>query len=127
MDIPSAKKQTIVDFYAWMASEKYENKSLIIFTSAGIISGKPVVDFEKSDAKAELNSKESYAMTCKLLATIGDAYKKSYSIKSPLPGNDGFIMLKDVTVKSAGIESSFTSMVVFFDQIIGISLEDLDS
>jgi hypothetical protein len=108
------------------SSDELKNKKLILLTTAGIISGKHKPD-PKMDKKLnlkELDKESASSLTTKFVAIISSDYKKSYSVKSPLPGDDGFILLEDVTIQTGDTVKCLTSLVVFFDQIIGICFED---
>mgnify|MGYP000932886642 FL=1 len=121
MDVPSAKKEIISDFFS-IASDKLVSKKLVLITTAGIISGKykPDPQMDKKLNFKELDKESAYALTVKLTSAIANNYKKTYSIKSPLPDNDGYILLENVEIQNGDAVKHFPSLVVFFDQIVGI-------
>lgn len=125
MEFPSLKKQIINEVYAFMATEALKGNYLILITAAGMILGKPVFDTEAQYEDLEsgrLNDKNAIALTFEMIDESKKEHKKYVPDGSPLPGNDGYIMLKDVTIRAnGGIRSSFSTMIVFYDQIIGVT------
>lgn len=125
MEIPSLKKQIINEVYAFMATEALKGNYLILITAAGTILGKPVFDTEAQYEDLEngrLNDKNAVALTFEMIDESKKQYKKYIPDGSPIPGNDGYIMLKDVTVRANdGVRLNFSTMIVFYDQIIGVT------
>lgn len=125
MGIPSLKKQIVDEVYAFMATEAFQGNYLILLTAAGTILGKPVLETEAQYEDLEngmLNDKNAVALTFEMIDESKRQYKKYVPDNSPLSGNDGYILLKDVTVRANdGVRLNFSTMIVFYDQIIGVT------
>ncbi len=125
MEFPSLKKQIINEVYAFMATEALKGNYLILITAAGTILGKPVFDTEAQYEDLEngrLNDKNAVALIFEMIDESKKQYKKYIPDGSLLPGNDGYIMLKEVTVRANdGVRLNFPTMIVFYDQIIGVT------
>lgn len=110
------KKYVTTEFASMAFNAK--NDHLVLVTSAGIIMGDPAISEETDSATSSLVD---------ISKDIAGEYRKNNNIPdSPLDGNDGFICLKNVTVKSPHTTSHFSFLIVFFDQIIGISIGNMD-
>ncbi|WP_252247432.1 hypothetical protein [Clostridium sp. ZBS4] len=115
MENSSLKKATIHRYCCLPFTKEFENQSLTIITSAGIITGTPVIKTENDESImliADVNNK------------VSNDYRKNISIKDdyPLPGSDGFFMLKDVKLVSSSTVVSFNVLNVFYDQVIAITV-----
>lgn len=51
-----------------------------------------------------------------MLDTIAEKYE------ADIEGNDGYMLLSDVTVINGNTRTNFEHMIVFYDQIIGVTL-----
>ncbi|WP_195410998.1 hypothetical protein [Ruminococcus sp. BSD2780120874_150323_B10] len=98
---------------------------MILTTSAGIISGKVPSEQEIDDENS----------LCGVLYEICDNTKEEYlkNISSTdsepvIVGNDGYIILKDVKIRSTSSDTitHMNFMVVFYDQIIGVTIGNIN-
>lgn len=107
----SLKKSVISNLWAMTISEGIDQNEVILLTASGIISGKVLSISDQEDALAQL------------VKPIADGYFVETATSSEdLSATDGFILLKDVTLVQNSIKTTFPNLVVFFDQIIGITL-----
>ena len=116
-------KKTVIRTFADVSSQIRGN--LLLGTPFGLISGRlsitslPMPEVISGKATVE----EAASVTAALLATA----KSNYG-DAPVNGNDGYLALVDVVIKSSsGTTFNIGSMVVFYDQIIGISLGKFDA
>lgn len=119
MDGASLKKSLIVAMSSIPSFEGLENNELILTTAAGNICGKLISD-DQLDSETDLSG---------VIANICGEISKKYldnlsSTEFGVDGNDGYLFLTDVSIKSCS--SNFIThlpfMVVFYDQIIGVSI-----
>lgn len=114
----SLKKYITTEFAGMAFNDSTKSNRLILVTSAGVIIGDPVISEETDSAISSLAN---------VSKDIANEYREKNSIPdSPLDGNDGFICLKNVTIKSPHTTTNIPFLNVFFDQIIGISLGNMD-
>lgn len=112
------KKYIITEFAGMAFNSSTKSNRLILVTSTGIIIGDPAFDEETDSAISSLVN---------VSKDIANEYREENNLPdSPLDGNDGFICLKNVTIKSPNTTTNIPFLNVFFDQIIGISLGDMD-
>lgn len=127
MNHSSLKKSLILAMSCIPKVEGLEENNLILTTSAGIISGKVPSEQEIDDENS----------LCGVLYKICDNTKEEYlkNISSTdtdsepvIVGNDGYIILKDVKIKSTSSDTitHMHSMVVFYDQIIGVTIGNIN-
>lgn len=116
---PSIKKHMIPKFTVLPLIEEYGgNKKLHIVTALGIISGIPMLPFS--------NDKEKNVIS-EFITTFSDEYKNMYSEEYQHPF-DGYVTLQDVEITySTGQTKFFKSLMVFVDQIIGITVDSIDA
>lgn len=116
------KKEIIFEF-ADMVFQNNDFTNIIFVTSTGLISGIPVAytgeDKEHSDYFDDI---------AKLNHKISSEFKKKNSIPEGefLDGNDGVLLLKDVTIKSGSATFNLPFLQLFFDQILGVTLGNFD-
>lgn len=110
------KKRVIRGIATATQAEALRNNNVIITTALGLISGRAYT--EGTTEKEEPGITVIAEFTKKIVEDYGAAN---------IDGNDGFIMLKDVTVRT-GSNTIFNipSIVVFYDQIIGITFGNLE-
>lgn len=119
MDNPSLKKTLISSYCAMPTTEALANNSIIVVTPCGIITGNPLLDNESDN-------------TIKLMEDLNIRFAKNYRedfnipINMPLSGNDGFFTLKDASLISGSVTTSLGFINIFYDQVIGISLGNLN-
>lgn len=113
------KKSMIIALSSFPDIEGFEKNHLILTTAAGTIHGKLISD-------NQLNDKDD---VCGLLAHACEKIANNYieensSQESALSGNDGYLFLTDVRIRSVSSSTITTLpfMIVFFDQIIGITI-----
>lgn len=125
MNHSSLKKSLIIAMSCIPKVEGLEENNLILTTSAGIISG-------KVPSEQEINDENSL---CGVLYEICDNTKEEYlkNISSTdsepvIVGNDGYIILKDVKIRSTSSDTitHMNFMVVFYDQIIGVTIGNIN-
>lgn len=127
MNHSSLKKSLIIAMSCILEVEGLEESNLILTTSAGIISGKVPSEQEIDDENS----------LCGVLYKICDNTKEEYlkNISSTdtdsepvIVGNDGYIILKDVKIKSTSSDTitHMHSTVVFYDQIIGVTIGNIN-
>lgn len=117
----SLKKNVIVSFASSLSTAGLEKNNIILTTSAGLISGRPLppeTDFDKAGQDDRpMSADEIYAM----LLRIADE-----NFDGDVEGNDGYLMLTDAKIRNQNTTYNLGSVVVFYDQIIGVSLGSLD-
>lgn len=118
MGIPSLKKQIIQNFFGiTLLQKEFGNNQLILVTSLGLIAG------------TSININEDATST--LLLDLTDQFANDYIEKNaldkdnPLNGNDGFISLTDVTIKTSHATFNLPFLNVFYDQIIGVTIGNI--
>lgn len=125
MNHSSLKKSLIIAMSCFPKVEGLEENNLILTTSAGIISGKVPSEQEIDDENS----------LCGVLYEICDNTKEEYlkNISSTdsepvIVGNDGYIILKDVKIRSTSSDTitHMNFMVVFYDQIIGVTIGNIN-
>ena len=125
MNHSSLKKSLIIAMSCIPKVEGLEENNLILTTSAGIISGKVPSEQEIDDENS----------LCGVLYEICDNTKEEYlkNISSTdsepvIAGNDGYIILKDVKIRptSSDTITHMNFMVVFYDQIIGVTIGNIN-
>jgi len=132
MDRPTVKKTMIMDFAENIASDEFKENSLILVTSAGVIYGSPVLNEEvesfKTQKFSELLPKEiALSITSIMASSSYSKYEKEYKINSALPEDDGYILLKDVILHTSNSTYNFASLAVFFDEIVGVSIGNMNT
>ena len=100
--------------------------NLLLVTTAGVISGTPVASIDDTDNTD--NTTDLATSLTSVAHQMAITYRKENNISpnSPLDNTDGYIALKDVTIRNGntGIDTPF--LCVFFDQIIGISFGNIN-
>lgn len=120
MDNISLKKSLISSYYVMPSTEALAGNSIIVVTPCGIITGKPLSDNE-SDSNIDFMQKVNSSIT--------ENYRTDSGISNDqaIPGSDGFFMLKDAKIISGSVTTNIGFINVFYDQVIGISLGNLDN
>ena len=121
----SMKKNVIMTFSDVSTDIK---SSLILMTPMVMICGK--VYEAKIPTEEELNKIHGRATVeegASVIAAILASARLNYG-EIPVVGNDGYLALTDVTVKvPRGDTFNMGNLVVFYDQIIGITLGEFDT
>ena len=117
----SLKKKVILSFASSLSADGLEKNHIILTTSAGLISGKPLppeTDFDETRQDGQqMSVDEIYTM---LLKIAGEHFEGN------VEGNDGYMLLTDATIRNQNTTYNLGTIVVFYDQIIGVSLGSLN-
>ena len=113
-------KKHIINSLSNLSSDKpgelIGSNKLVFVTAAGIISGYP----------CEINSKfnpSTLQGLMSMLASISlDGYEENIQSLKDINENDGFILLKDVTINNGPSTFSTPSFFLFFDQVIAVAI-----
>lgn len=125
MNHSSLKKSLIIAMSCIPEVKGLEENNLILTTSAGIISGKVPSEQEIDDENS------LYGVLYKICDNTKEEYLKNISSTDSEPvivGNDGYIILKDVKIRSTSSDTitHMNFMVVFYDQIIGVTIGNIN-
>lgn len=109
------KKDLIRQLAAMTSLETMKDSRLVLVTPAGMIIGTAI---PKEEADPDVAS-----MT-KVTTELARGYYKEnrLPIDAPLEDNDGFFTLKNVLIQSGGTSAQIPFLVVFFDQVIAVSI-----
>lgn len=116
------KKDIIYNLALSTELEELKEKNIILLTGLGIIEGRLITEEDTAD-------KDSQDMLMDtLVENISKKYRELHEIPGDvlIPGNDGCITLKEVSITSNGFHTELPYLVVFFDQIIGISVGNIN-
>ena len=116
MNIPTLKKYLIQQMSVFPDVPPFspEKSKVILVTAAGIIEGK-LLQSNSEDNEGDFLGK--------MICGFSDEYeKKILKDGQTLSGNDGFILLSNVTIRNGAIKNDMPLLTVFYDQIIGISI-----
>lgn len=116
MGVPSLKKFliTALAHVTTMKEGGFNKDSIVIVTAAGVITGKQSI--------YDPNSKPSENQVTTIVEVADKEYKKNFT-ESTVAGNDGYLTVRGATLTmSSGVQYTFDNLVVFFDQIIGITV-----
>ena len=106
------KKQIILGLATATDLEVLKNNKLFLVTPIGIISGRP----------CDENNTAENVDGASFLSSLTEKLVEDFDSEN-IEGNDGFLTLTDVTVQMAGnFTYSLPHLVVFYDQIIGVTL-----
>lgn len=113
-------KKHIINSLSNLSSDKPDNligsNKLVFVTAAGIISGYP----------CEINSKSNPSTFQGLMSMFAgislDGYEENIQSLKDINENDGFILLKDVTINNGPSTFSTPSFFLFFDQVIAVAI-----
>jgi len=120
MGIPSLKKRIITNFSVATTMEELIKNEIILITALGIISGK-LADVKNTDDEKELPEK----ILPRMANVFYERYIEENNLESPLDGNDGYLALINVTITNGDVVHRLNELVVFYDQIIGITIGKL--
>lgn len=123
---PSLKKfisSNIGNFLDKRSELGLENNRIIFYTPIGVIEG----DYINKDIDNIDELDNEYSALLVMCESLYDEYVETYeSEKSPLSGNDGFLILKNVVIRNSNNTFRIPSFILFYDQIIGISIGNID-
>ncbi|SET71964.1 hypothetical protein SAMN05443270_1107 [Lacrimispora sphenoides] len=123
MDKPSLKKDLIYNFWNIADLKQLGTQRLQLVTASGLISGVP--------ARLPVDTEYDELVGTQILAKYYVDAVKNYRSRHGLsgtesvPGNDGAIVLQDVVITNTSGTIDIPFLVVFFDQIIGVSLGNI--
>lgn len=104
MEKPSLKQEIISKLAILTSDELLQGTELALVTSCGLILGK-------------INENEPFIGS--IINKITNEYRDKFG---EIDTSDKFFILSDVTINSGGTCQYLESTVVFYDQIIGVSL-----
>ena len=107
----SLKKSMIMGFSLLPTIDALKGNKLVLLTPAGVVTG----ILEEEDAE---DMKTASGLIKSTVSTVEDNYFKESTVEN----NDGFMLLRQVTLMIGNNTFNFESFVVFFDQIIGVSI-----
>ena len=109
------KKDLIRQFAAMTSLETMKDSRLVLLTPAGMIVG-TAIPKEEADPNV--------ASMTKVTSELARGYYKENRLPTdaPLENNDGFFMLKNVLLQSGGTTAQIPFLVIFFDQVIAVSI-----
>ncbi len=118
MSAPSIKKHMIITFSQLANFEDLgENNSVILLTAIGSISGK-IMTPDSDNPSTRLLSQLANKFT--------DDYDKQYPSSIQDHPFDGYIELEDAVIHlNAGGTNRMPYLIVFFDQIIGVTMGEV--
>lgn len=115
----SQKKSLVLTLASLLSREEFKKNKLILVTASGIIAGVPVLKPNKDNNNP-------------IFELIIEASKKLYNDKDMSEiiekvdlGNDGYILLKDVSILNNNLCPKLHELAVFFDQIIAATIGDI--
>ncbi len=129
-NIPSLKKSVVLSLYSLPGINTsglpedgaidFAGLQLVIITSGCMITGKPLLDdYEPSSSEAMLVLIEASLKAAK------KEHQDTFKYNGQLSGNDGGILLRDVTIRYAlDYVVTMPALFVFFDQILAITVGD---
>lgn len=117
----SLKKEIIRFISATPEVEGFEKNKLILTTAFGLITGR----FPDPEEMNDLTNPTT--VIAKLASCTAQTYKTNLSLSETdsLPGDDGYMYLVDVQVTSNTETFTLPFMIIFYDQIIGVSIANI--
>ena len=122
MDMPTLKKTLIHNLSAFSIPSELGMNQLILITAAGTITGELLTTSDEENELTSVNIITQY------IKKVGTTYKQDYEIpeQQELAGNDGYIILKNVTIQNGSSKTTVPVLAVFFDQIIAVTVGNLN-
>lgn len=113
------KKHIIFSLARATLLDDFKDSKIMLITSGGTIVG-TVCNLKDAKDTSDCPSSEYFASLTNQLAK---GYREDMGLNpgEPTEGNDGFIILKDVEVTNGSSKTKSNTLVVFLDQIVGIS------
>lgn len=112
-------KRYLINSLSSLSSDKpgdLRSNKLVFVTAAGIISGYPYEINSKSDPS-------TFQGLMSMFAGISlDGYEENIQNLKDVNENDGFMLLKDVTINNGPSTFSTPSFFLFYDQIIAVAI-----
>ena len=125
----SLKKYMVLIFSALVNNDLLESSKLLLVTPFGVVTGTPVLKPLTSEL-GKIKLRES--TTKDIVRFFADKSEKNYSFDSianhdSLSETDGYILLEDVEIQGAAFNNVYIpSLLVFFDQIVALSIKKMD-
>jgi hypothetical protein len=121
-NIPTVKKTVISSLSYALTDPAIKDNKLILFTTSGVITGYPVeIDSDEYKGRPVTDT-----IISKLSQSIIETYDDTYHLEGPLPGNDGFFVLKDAVVVAGNHNYTHKEIVVFYDTVTAITIGNMD-
>lgn len=113
-------KKYVIKMLAFSTELKDADQTCLTFvTSIGLITGRIV-----NDEASEIVSADTYLS--KKVYKFREDYIKEYEMdEAPLMEDDGVLVLKDVQISNNGFIAKMQELVIFYDQIIGVTMGSL--
>jgi len=113
-------KRYLINSLSSLSSDKpgdlIGSNKLVFVTAAGIVSGYPYEINSKSDPS-------TFQGLMSMFAGISlDGYEENIQNLNDVNENDGFMLLKDVTINNGPSTFSTQSFFLFYDQIIAVAI-----
>jgi hypothetical protein len=121
----SLKKHLIESFAKAANINGIDQNQVILTTAIGLISGKlasvsPITADELLEEKGNISQDKTAKLYEMFLTSVNETYEDE------VEGNDGYILLTDVSIRTQNNTINLGTHVVFFDQIIGISIGQIN-
>lgn len=112
-------KMLLADFVEF--SSKIPDVNLIFITATGVISGKQITEKDLENPETNISAVFSFCQDTAI------NYRKILQLSNDdtLPGDEGYIVLKDVSVQASDASIKMPFAVIFWKDIIGFSLGNL--
>lgn len=108
----SLKKNIIKGLAFATDTEPLKGNKLILITPLGLVSG----------VLCDSDGTNPDPAGAQFLTILTEKIAEGYEAKD-VQGNDGYLMLSNVTIKSGGnVSYNCNNLIVFYDQIIGVTL-----
>lgn len=124
----SLKKHIIQIFSALFYNKSFTAKKIILVTSFGIVTGKPVI----RSLGPEFGQKKISSLEAKqVMQFFAEKGAKSYygdlnSNNETISENDCYLLLEDAEIQNSAFSTlSMPSLLVFYDQIIALSIDKM--
>lgn len=117
----SLKKSIALHLSSLLENENLEGHKLILSTSSGTICGRFPTEEELADEDTV------YAALAEMCQNIGNNYKNELGLQADdsLPGDEGYLFLVDVQILTGMKAIDLPFIIVFYDEIVGISFGHL--
>lgn len=109
------KKDLIFNYSMLPSMDELKNNELILVTAGGVIKGKPISENPETFSTNVLDK-----ITHKMIIDYREAIKIPEATR--LDGNDGCLLLENATLINGTTKIPFQYLVVFFDQIIAVTI-----
>jgi len=108
MEKMTLKKHAIFTVSTLTKYDELRDNKVIVVTSAGVFTGRLMKENSNKDGKA-------------LILDVIERTKEELVETGQVP-NDGYITLEDATLDTNGTKYNFGNIIIFHDQIVGITL-----